>query len=205
MAMPVADLGTMAVLERHRPARRSVCGSRACTGVSGCWARPNTPGWFELHTRDYRAAVVFYRDVFGWDTQAASDTTRVPVHRAGRSRRWVAGRDHGRRQGSGRKEPTGRWSVYFGVDDADAALTRIVELGGSGEASRGGHPYGRLADRRRPHRRAVPARRAQRRNAGARGLSLTLRPVGPGQVLRPGTGPHAVPALMGKWGALMVL
>ena len=40
----------------------------------GVHERVGTPGWFELHTRDYDAAVDFYRDVFGWDTHTASDT-----------------------------------------------------------------------------------------------------------------------------------
>jgi predicted enzyme related to lactoylglutathione lyase len=37
------------------------------------------------------------------------------------------------------------WSVYFGVDDADAALARIVDLGGAIVMAAEDTPYGRLA------------------------------------------------------------
>jgi uncharacterized protein len=37
------------------------------------------------------------------------------------------------------------WSIYFGVDDTDAALARIVELGGSVIVPAEDTPYGRLA------------------------------------------------------------
>ena len=36
---------------------------------------PGVAAWFELHTRDYDKSVEFYRDVFGWDTHAMSDTS----------------------------------------------------------------------------------------------------------------------------------
>ena len=45
------------------------------------------------------------------------------------------------------------WSVYFGVDDTDAASAKIVELGGSIVQAGQDTPYGRLADGGRPHRR----------------------------------------------------
>jgi predicted enzyme related to lactoylglutathione lyase len=37
------------------------------------------------------------------------------------------------------------WSVYFGVADADAALAKIVALGGSVVVPAEDTPYGRLA------------------------------------------------------------
>ena len=37
------------------------------------------------------------------------------------------------------------WTIYFGVDDTDAALERIVELGGSVTQPAADTPYGRLA------------------------------------------------------------
>ena len=55
---------------RDRPGRRrrSASGSPALHKGFGIFDEPNTPAWFELHTRDYDASVAFYRDVFGWDT-----------------------------------------------------------------------------------------------------------------------------------------
>ncbi|MGH3673172.1 MAG: VOC family protein, partial [Pseudonocardiaceae bacterium] len=37
------------------------------------------------------------------------------------------------------------WAVLFGVEDTDAALTKIVELGGSVVQPAADSPYGRLA------------------------------------------------------------
>ena len=37
------------------------------------------------------------------------------------------------------------WSVYFGVDDTDATLAQIAELGGSIVTAGEDTPYGRLA------------------------------------------------------------
>jgi predicted enzyme related to lactoylglutathione lyase len=37
------------------------------------------------------------------------------------------------------------WSVYFGVEDTDAALARIAELGGAVVEPATDTPYGRLA------------------------------------------------------------
>lgn len=37
------------------------------------------------------------------------------------------------------------WSVYFGVEDTDAALAKITELGGSTILPAEDTPYGRLA------------------------------------------------------------
>lgn len=37
------------------------------------------------------------------------------------------------------------WSVYFGVDDTDVALSRTVELGGSILLPAEDTPYGRIA------------------------------------------------------------
>ena len=51
------------------------------------------------------------------------------------------------------------WSVYFGVDDADAALAKIVDLGGSIVMAAEDTPYGRSGHGRRSHRSALQARR----------------------------------------------
>ena len=37
------------------------------------------------------------------------------------------------------------WSIYFGVDDTDAALAQVVDLGGSVLLPAEDTPYGRLA------------------------------------------------------------
>ena len=59
-AMPVGDLGTMAVVTDAGGAAIGMWqpGQHKGFGVLG---EPGTPGWFELHTRDYRTSIDFYR------------------------------------------------------------------------------------------------------------------------------------------------
>lgn len=140
--MVVGDQGTMAFVGDASGAGIGVWqpGTMAGFGVLG---EPGTPAWFELHTRDHRTAVDFYREVFRWDTKdvADSDDFRYTI--------LVDGEE----QLAGVMDATGflpegvpaHWSVYFGVEDTDATLTRIGELGGSTVQPAEDTPYGRLA------------------------------------------------------------
>jgi predicted enzyme related to lactoylglutathione lyase len=119
-------------------------------------AEPGAPSLFELHTRDYDAAVAFYRDVFRWDTHAVSDTPefRYTTHGSGDD------------QTAGIMDASGflpdgvpaHWSIYFGVEDTDAALAKIVGSGGSIVMPAQDTPTAGWR-RRRPDRRDVQARR----------------------------------------------
>ncbi|HUQ62707.1 MAG TPA: VOC family protein [Acidimicrobiales bacterium] len=141
-AMAVNDLGTMAVITDAGGAPIGMWqpGSHKGFGVFG---EAGTPSWFELHTRDYDNTVSFYRDVFRWDTQSMGDTPEF------RYTTQVQGDD----QLAGIMDasaflPEGvpaHWSVYFGSDDTDATLAKIVELGGSIVTPAEDTPYGRLA------------------------------------------------------------
>ena len=90
------------------------------------------------------ATVPFYRDVFRDDTQTLSD---VPEFR------YTTLMD-GAEQVAGIMDAAAflpesvpaHWSVYFGVDDADATLEKIVALGGSIIRPAEDTPYGRLAE-----------------------------------------------------------
>ena len=94
------------------------------------------------HTR-YDASVGFYRDVFGWSTQVASDTPEF---------RYTT-MDVGGEQLAGIMDasaflpegvPSG-WTAYFAVDDTDATLSEVVALGGEVVTAAEDSPYGRLA------------------------------------------------------------
>jgi predicted enzyme related to lactoylglutathione lyase len=101
------------------------------------------PGWFELHTREYGASVEFYRKVFGWDTYTQGDTDEFRYTTLGEGDTQSAGimdATMWRPEGS-----AGEWSVYLSVDDTDAALAKIVELGGAIVEPAEDTPYGRLA------------------------------------------------------------
>lgn len=99
--------------------------------------------WFELSTREYDASVAFYRDVFGWDARTMSDTPEFRYTTHGEGEAALAGI-----MDSSAFLPDGApasWSIYFEVDDADAALARIAELEGKVVREAEDTPYGRLA------------------------------------------------------------
>ena len=136
------DLGTMAVVADPGGAVIGIWQPGRHPGF-GILAEPGAPGWFELHTRDYEAAVAFYRDVFRWETHVVGDTQEF------RYTTLV----HGEGSLAGIMDASGflpegvpaHWSVYFGVEDADAALAKVVELNGSILRPAEDTPYGRLA------------------------------------------------------------
>ncbi|MDQ3145960.1 MAG: VOC family protein, partial [Actinomycetota bacterium] len=102
-----------------------------------------TPGWFELHTRRYDESIAFYRDVFSWDAHTMSDTPEFRYTTLGEGDGQLAGI-----MDASAFLPEGvpaHWSIYFGVEDTDAALARIADLGGATVQPAEDTPYGRLA------------------------------------------------------------
>lgn len=138
----VADLGTMAVFLDPGGAPIGAWQPGLHKGF-GVYAETGAPSWFELHTRDYDTAVVFYRDVFGWDAHTMSDTADFRYTTLGEGYAALAGI-----MDASRFLPEGtpsNWAVYFDVDDVDAALTRATELGGRVLEPAVDTPYGRMA------------------------------------------------------------
>ena len=141
-AMAVGDLGTMAVVTDAGGAVIGMWQPGEHAGF-GRWMEPGTPGWFELHTRDYAAAVSFYEEVFGWKTKVEADTPEFRYTTEVEGELQYAGV----MDGSGFL-PDGvpaHWSVYFDVADVDASVAQAVELGGSLIMGVDDTPYGRLA------------------------------------------------------------
>jgi len=141
-AIAVMELGTMAIVTDPGQATIGVWQPGLHKGF-GVLGEPNTPTWFELHTREYQASVAFYRDVFKWDTHAVSDTPEFRYTTLGEGDTQLAGiMDASAFLPEGKP---GSWSIYFGVDDTDKALAKIVDLGGSMVQPAEDTPYGRLA------------------------------------------------------------
>jgi uncharacterized protein len=141
-AMDVGDLGTMAVVTDSGQAAIGAWQPGTHKGF-GIHAETGAPSWFELHTRDYDKAVQFYTDVFKWDAHVMSDTPDFRYTTLGEGDDALAGI-----MDSSNFLPEGvpaHWQIYFGVDDADAALKKIVELGGKVVQPAENTPYGRLA------------------------------------------------------------
>ena len=140
--MQVGDMGTMAVVADPTGAAVGVWQPGTHTGF-GVVTETGAPSWFELHTRDYDTAVAFYRDVFHWDTHVEEDSPEF---------RYTTQRD-GETQLAGIIDATSylpegvpaHWVLYFGVDDTDAAIAKVVELGGSVVQPADDTPYGRIA------------------------------------------------------------
>lgn len=142
-AMDVAELGTMTLIADVGGAAIGAWqpGTHKGFDVVG---EPGTPSWFELHTRDYDKTIDFYQNVFKWNTKPESDTPEF------RYMMLIAADGTGLAgvMDASAFMPEGvpaAWSIYFGVDDTDAALKRVVELGGTIIEGAEDTPYGRLA------------------------------------------------------------
>jgi predicted enzyme related to lactoylglutathione lyase len=139
-AMPVGDLGTMAVV------------TDPGGGVIGMWqpgehkggvvATDGAPCHFELHTRSYDDVLPFYADVFGWTVNRdnESDGFRYATYDI------ADGENAGVMDASILPDdaPLG-WGVYFAVPDMGAAVAKVAELGGKIVQGPDDTPYGALA------------------------------------------------------------
>ncbi|MBA3809791.1 MAG: VOC family protein [Solirubrobacterales bacterium] len=85
---------------------------------------PSALVWNELQSPDLDASAAFYTDLFGWD-----------VHDAPETQEGYKLIKNGDAQNGGMRELTPgsppNWLVYFAVEDIDAGLARVEELGGS--------------------------------------------------------------------------
>jgi uncharacterized protein len=140
--MPVADLGTMAVVTDPGGAVVGLWQPGTFPGI-GVEGEPGAPSWYELLTRDYPATVDFYRRALGWETHVVddSDAMRYTVCLDGED--WRAGVMDA--TGFLPPDAPAHWSVYLGAEDADAAVARAVELGGTVLVPAEDTPYGRIA------------------------------------------------------------
>ena len=101
------------------------------------------PVWHELSTRDHRAAVDFYREVFGWRTEQISDTDEFRYTTA-----WFGDQQLLGVMDGAAFLPDGvpsHWAVYLGAQDVDKTLQVIGDNGGAVLRPAQDTPYGRLA------------------------------------------------------------
>ncbi len=108
------------------------------------FAEHGSPGWFELHTREYDKTLDFYREVFGWQTEVISDAPEF------RYSTFLTGDGL---QNGGIVDDTARlpagvpshWQIYFATSDTGATVAKLESLGGSVTLRDPGTPYGDLA------------------------------------------------------------
>lgn len=139
-AMPVADLGTQAVLVDPTGAHLGAWQPGTFPGFT-VLGEHGAPSWFELHTRDYEAAVAFYRSVT--TTVADSDEFRYATMRDPGGGDDLAGIMDA--SAILPEDTPAHWSVYWEVADADASVAKVKVLGGSVVTDAENSPYGRLA------------------------------------------------------------
>jgi uncharacterized protein len=121
----VMDVGRMAVIQDPQGAFFMIWEPRASIGaelVNG----PGRLSWNELATSDHDAAAKFYGDLFGWEANSF-DGTPMP---------YLVVMNQGRANGGIRpfgpdEPPHPFWLAYFGVDDIEAGLAKVEELGGT--------------------------------------------------------------------------
>jgi predicted enzyme related to lactoylglutathione lyase len=141
-AMQVAELGSMTVVTD--PGGASIGGWQPGLNRGfGILDEPGAPNWFELHTRDFDASVRFYEDVFKWDARAVSDSAEFRYTTLGEGDDALAGIMDA--TSFLPETMTASWSIYFGVADVDATLSKVADLGGSTVMPAEDTPYGRLA------------------------------------------------------------
>jgi predicted enzyme related to lactoylglutathione lyase len=101
------------------------------------------PVWHQLTTRDYRVAIDFYREVFGWRTEQVSDTDQFRYATALFGDQQLLGVMDGAKI-LPQDEPS-RWTTFFGAEDVDKTLQVITDKGGDVLRPAEDTPYGRLA------------------------------------------------------------
>jgi hypothetical protein len=145
-AMAVADLGTMGIVADPGGAAIGLWQPGTFTGIVNR-DDAGLPSWFELNTPEYTGSLGFYRDVFGWTTEPMSDSPEfrysVLVHDGSQ----LAGVMDAKGMAADRLG----WGVYIWVDDADATVAKVTELGGSVLEGPVDTPYGRLASATDPN------------------------------------------------------
>jgi predicted enzyme related to lactoylglutathione lyase len=124
-AFDVFDAGRMGVVQDPQGAYFLVWEPKDHIGA----ALVNAPGalsWNELASPDLDGSAAFYGDLFGWTTEPLEEAPMPYL---------IIKNSDGRTNGSMRPtmppDSPPFWLVYFGIDDLDAGLAKIGELGGS--------------------------------------------------------------------------
>jgi len=125
--MDVMEFGRMAVFADDTGAFFSCWQAGSHPGAQ-LVNEPNTMCWNELNSRNADEAKAFYSSVFGW----TSETDESPMMTY--TQWYLDGGVVGGMMHMGPQFPPevpNNWLVYFAVEDTDAAVAKVTELGGS--------------------------------------------------------------------------
>jgi predicted enzyme related to lactoylglutathione lyase len=127
----VGDAGRMAAIQDPTGARVGLWQAGRTTGTQRA-NEPNTPTWNECVTGDVAAATGFYAEVLGMGSEPMD---------MGEAGSYTVLSDVNGRQVGGSMDlgmlPEGappHWNVYFNVEDVDASVAKVTELGGASVA-----------------------------------------------------------------------
>jgi predicted enzyme related to lactoylglutathione lyase len=136
----ITDAGRMALAVDPAGAPFGLWQGGTTTGV-GLANETGSLSWNEHMSRDYAASKAFYRAMFGYEYQDVSEG----------GFRYAMLMVDGREVGGIGQLPDGTpegapaaWSVYFAVDDTDAAVAAVAALGGDIVQPIRDSPYGRI-------------------------------------------------------------
>lgn len=101
------------------------------------------PVWHQLTTRDFSAAVEFYRQVLGWRTESVSDSDEFRYTTAWFDDQQLLGVMDGAVMLPA--DVPSHWTIFFGAEDVDKTLQVITDNGGAVLRDAEDTPYGRLA------------------------------------------------------------
>jgi uncharacterized protein len=122
-AFDVMEAGRMAVLQDPQGAFFIVWEPKMHRGA-GLVNAPGAICWNELASSDLDASAAFYSQLFGWQVDPVEGSpTRYLMIKNGDAA------NGGMRERQQQEPPN--WLVYFAVDDIDAAMAKVTELGGN--------------------------------------------------------------------------
>lgn len=108
--------------------------------------KPGSFCWAENHTRDAEAVDPFYETLFGYRSEQIGDGTHFDY------KVWSSAVEPDQPIGGRLKldagapeEQPSAFRLYFGVEDCDAAVAKVRELGGRVHAEPADSPFGRVA------------------------------------------------------------
>jgi len=147
----VMEAGRMAVIQDPQGAFFIVWEPRRHIGA-GFVNAPGALAWNELASTDLDASAAFYGDLFGW--------TAEPFE--GSPQRYLVVKNGDRANGGirelGDQPAPPHWLVYFGIDEIDAGLLKVEELGDRrwpGRSTSGSQRSGSFRTRRAPRSRST--------------------------------------------------
>ena len=120
-----SNIGRIAIVADPQTATLALVGGLTFGDGSGEPDKPGRVGWHELLAADANKAFVFYRELFGWQPEAAEND-----HMESYQLLSAGGRTIGGMFTKLRRAPFPFWLYYFNVADMDAAVAGVRAGGG---------------------------------------------------------------------------